>query len=79
LYRGRLRRNSTVIIFFRCPLLRQVKFSKPPPPQQAKQEHKALYLYLEKQAKQQAKQEHKNSLSLFRETKTLALYLEKQK
>ena len=32
LYRGRLRRNSTVIIFFRCPLLRQEKFSKPPPP-----------------------------------------------
>jgi hypothetical protein len=41
LYRGRLRRNSTVIIFFHCPPLNTSKiFKAPQPPQRAFQEHK---------------------------------------
>jgi hypothetical protein len=32
LYRGRLRRNSTVIIFFLCPPLKTSKMFKAPPP-----------------------------------------------
>jgi hypothetical protein len=62
---GRLRRNSTVLIFFRCPPLKTRKIFKAPPPPNRQNKNinigppLALYLYLEKQ----------NSSSLFRETK----------
>jgi hypothetical protein len=58
LYRGRLRRNSTVIIFFRCPPLKTRKIFKAPPPNRQNKNINFgpppsppldFYLYLEKQ------------------------------
>jgi hypothetical protein len=57
LYRGRLRRNSTVIIFFRCPPLKTSKIFKAPPPPPNRQNKNINF------------GPPSSSLSLFRETK----------